>query len=255
MAPPFAHSTIPMELHQQILFCLSGLSSFARAQVQSANEIQKLLEDNKINSTALSQLKPASSVNSPTVRGSVEILWTCLVTLVACVYTVLHLNIPSKTGRWASFLDKLRWVCIAIMLPEIVVHLGSQQLLQATGLRKELQEWLVTNNEDTTLQIDLEFSFFVAMGGCQISAEDEGIKPGPAFESNKSLPHPFILRLSPLGFLRLVKLGEIDLKKVLKATYIDDRSKANCRNSCNGTGHGPRPLRPRINRISRDAVT
>lgn len=65
------------------------------------------------------------------------------------------------------------------------------------------------------------------MGGFQISAEDEGIEPGPAFASHKYIPNPFIMRVSADGFLILVKRGEINLPNVLKATYIDDRSKAN----------------------------
>lgn len=166
MVPPFAHSTVHMELHQQILFCLFWLSPLARAEVQSANEIQKLLDDNKNNSTALSQLKAAPWVNSPTVRGSVEILWTCLVTLVACVYTVLHLNIPSKTGRWPRLFDKLRWVVIAIFLPEIVVGLAAEQLVEARKLKKKLQEQLRANFDNTTVSFRPSQSLLVALRRC-----------------------------------------------------------------------------------------
>ncbi|KAF6820078.1 hypothetical protein CPLU01_12852 [Colletotrichum plurivorum] len=109
-------------------------------------------------------------------------------------------------------------------MPEIVVYLAAQQLRQAMGLKKELQELLVAN-DDGAVKIDLDFCFFVVMGGFQVSVADEGIEPGPAFESHGYVPKPFVLRVSASGFLRLVMLGEIDLSNTLKATYIDDRSK------------------------------
>ncbi|KAF6811557.1 hypothetical protein CSOJ01_05690 [Colletotrichum sojae] len=216
-----------MDLHQQIFFCLFWLSSFARAEVRSANEIQRLLEENKNNSTALSQLKSALWVNSPTVRGSVEILWTCLVTLVACVYTVLHLNVPSKIGKWSNLLDKLRWVVMAVLMPEIVFVVAAKQLREALALRRALREQLAESTAKSSENIDLEFCFFVAMGGFQVSLEDEGIEPGPAFDSHVRTPSPFTLPLSCEGFLRLAKLGEIDISEAMRTTYVKDRSKAN----------------------------
>lgn len=151
--PYLTHATPAMKFHRQILLCVLWLCSHARAQVQTANAIQKLLEENEGNSTALSQLKSAPWVNSPTVRGSIEILWTCLVTLVACVYTVLHLNIPPKTGQWANLLNKIRWVCIAIILPETVVFLAARQLSEAIGLKKALQEQLMANGDERTVSL------------------------------------------------------------------------------------------------------
>jgi hypothetical protein len=36
-------------------------------------------------------------VGSPNVRGSMDILRSCILTLVACIYTALHLDVPRKT--------------------------------------------------------------------------------------------------------------------------------------------------------------
>lgn len=37
-----------------------------------------------------------SFVSAPNVRGTLDILWSCLATIIACTYTVLHLNIPEQ---------------------------------------------------------------------------------------------------------------------------------------------------------------
>lgn len=47
-------------------------------------------------------------VQGPNVRGSLQIVWSCLATLIACTYTVLHLNVPvqrdGKDGAYARYL-------------------------------------------------------------------------------------------------------------------------------------------------------
>lgn len=35
-------------------------------------------------------------VQGPNTRGSLQIVWSCLATLIACTYTVLHLNVPEQ---------------------------------------------------------------------------------------------------------------------------------------------------------------
>ena len=39
---------------------------------------------------------PDSYVQAPNSRGSLDIVWSCLATLLACTYTVLHLNVPEQ---------------------------------------------------------------------------------------------------------------------------------------------------------------
>ncbi|KAJ3468187.1 hypothetical protein MRS44_002252 [Fusarium solani] len=42
-------------------------------------------------------------VNSPNIRGTLDILQSCVLTLVACIYTALHLDVPTKT-KWHRIL-------------------------------------------------------------------------------------------------------------------------------------------------------
>ena len=53
---------------------------------------------------------PNSTVNfvtSPDTRGSVDIAWSCWGTLVACTFTVLHMNVPDRSTPQAK---SMRWV-------------------------------------------------------------------------------------------------------------------------------------------------
>src|ERR1700736_4279874 len=49
---------------------------------------------NANNLTALSTLTAPSWVYAPDYSGTSNILYSCLPTLVACIYTAIHLNVP-----------------------------------------------------------------------------------------------------------------------------------------------------------------
>lgn len=50
-------------------------------------------------------------VQGPNTRGSLQIVWSCLATLIACTYTVLHLNVPEqrdgRDGGVAKYLNEV----------------------------------------------------------------------------------------------------------------------------------------------------
>ena len=58
-----------------------------------------------------------------------------MITLVLCVYTAIHLNIPSKDDSQATvFLRKAKWVLIAIFAPELVVYVAWSQRQKVKGI-------------------------------------------------------------------------------------------------------------------------
>ena len=69
-----------------------------------------------------------------------DILQSCILTLVACIYTALHLDVPKRTSSWRLFLTKLKWVAITLFVPELPVFMAADQLHQAWKLRQELRE-------------------------------------------------------------------------------------------------------------------
>jgi hypothetical protein len=54
-------------------------------------------------------------------RGNYEILLSCLITLVLCSWTALHLNVPEYgTSRLKKFGQKLMWLGVSVLAPEFV---------------------------------------------------------------------------------------------------------------------------------------
>ena len=94
---------------------------------------------------------PSHTVNfvtAPNTRGTLQILWSCLGTLVLCTWTVQHLNIPqqsvpqttvqSLTRRVWRFTRKLKWMLLTLIAPEYVLGKAFSDLLSA---RRHLPEY------------------------------------------------------------------------------------------------------------------
>jgi hypothetical protein len=57
----------------------------------------------------------------PRERGTFNILSTCLTTMILCVWTSVHLNVPNQNGGTRQkFLRKPGWLLLALLAPEIV---------------------------------------------------------------------------------------------------------------------------------------
>lgn len=90
-----------------------------------------------VNFTALRTVIAPPWVSSQNYRSTSDILWSCILTLTACVYTVLHLNVSSTKPKLLDNL-KLKWVTTTLFAPELVLFLACFQYLEATWLMKEL---------------------------------------------------------------------------------------------------------------------
>lgn len=82
-------------------------------------------------------------VANPKVRGTGDIIFTCLATISLCVYTALHLNVP-KRGSTAvdNVLRKAKWVVVGIFAPEVVVYSAFVQLRTAMVFRASMRKIL-----------------------------------------------------------------------------------------------------------------
>src|SRR6266704_2661514 len=79
---------------------------------------------------------PASATNSvihgwvsgPDGRGTLDILWTCLVTLFLGSWSALFLNLPGdKSGKVSFFMNKSRWMIVVLLFPEMITGLSAEQ--------------------------------------------------------------------------------------------------------------------------------
>jgi hypothetical protein len=111
-------------------------------------------------------------VYSPAVRGTLDILWSSLFTLLICTWTVQHLNIPLQRDtppksrlerlqhRIEPILAKLRWMTITLLLPEFIVARAATEWYSAKQVCKRMQDMCSEGQEWTTTH-----AFFANMGG------------------------------------------------------------------------------------------
>lgn len=81
-----------------------------------------------------------SWTSEPRTRGTFSILSSCVVTILLCVSTALHLNIPDyrdEGRRWISrrsLWSKVTWLIFALVAPELVAYTAFYQRSEAVKL-------------------------------------------------------------------------------------------------------------------------
>ena len=105
-------------------------------------------------------------VPDPDNRGTWSLLYSCVFTLVLCVWTAIHLNVPSyHESQMSQWLRKLKWVLLAIIAPELGLYTACEQYSQAKELvdqlarlsvRNEMRSSRTTDKSETQLTQDLQ---------------------------------------------------------------------------------------------------
>jgi hypothetical protein len=113
-------------------------------------------------------------VKSSKTRGTLDILFSTLPTLLLCTWTVQHLNIPQKrrpesqSSAKGGFLEivhdvlpKLMWMLITIIAPEIIVAFAFQDYMVARRFLKILN----SDSDKQNITWTKTHIFFANMGG------------------------------------------------------------------------------------------
>ncbi|OCL02642.1 hypothetical protein AOQ84DRAFT_422230 [Glonium stellatum] len=138
-------------------------------------------------------------VSSPDGRGTIDIIWSCILTTFLCVWTVLLLNVPPKdTSLWKFIRKKLKWMAIALFGPEWLTAFAGAQWSIA---RSAVKQFKAAGIEWTMRQ-----AFFADMGGIRVRLNDD--------EFPVTSKHMFVL----------ISLGLIKPSSITPEA-IDDRSK------------------------------
>ncbi|KAK3398425.1 hypothetical protein B0T20DRAFT_208195 [Sordaria brevicollis] len=218
---------------------------------QNSDDVRTFIENNRHNKAALNEDIAPSWVSSPKVRGTGDIIISCLVTLIACAYTAIHPTVPPEGSGERSFMGiKAALVFVAVLGPEAVFALAFQEYLDARRLYKSLKEIIhdpkkqgnpcghcnrcdkcdACEKREALETLDMKFCYFIVMGGLQVSISD--IKPSDYVRYNfHGDKIPETLPLSADGVIELAKLGYLD-KLLVKPTVIEDKSKGAWAQKC-----------------------
>ncbi|KAJ9615135.1 hypothetical protein H2200_001209 [Cladophialophora chaetospira] len=171
------------------------------------------------NNTALNDEIVQQWIAGANTRGTADILYTCIVTIILCVWTCVHMNIPAP-GEHPSrrVWRKIKWTIYGLLGPEIVLFTAWSQYNEAKDLIKYLNEQRAQHESEKSeapekpihQPFNLRYGFFAVMGGLRV--------PTPALEEKESL-----ISLTPGAIKALAYTGRflpVDDKDV------QDRSKA-----------------------------
>ena len=87
-------------------------------------------------------------VGDPNGRGTISLLVSCLLTLLLCVWSALHLNVPHQhSGNLDTCFRNFRWVLAGIYAPELVVFTAWRQWASAKLLGDLVQKRYGVNKE------------------------------------------------------------------------------------------------------------
>lgn len=86
-------------------------------------------------------------VDSPDGRGTLSILFTCLLTLSLCVWSAIHLDLPKPGESSTQYTVRyFKWSIVGLFAPEILIWVAWRQYLSARVLTQSVHEvspWLL----------------------------------------------------------------------------------------------------------------
>ena len=140
-------------------------------------------------------------VSSPDGRGTLDIVWACLLTTFLCTWSSLHLNIPGTSDSgFKCLVRRMRWMIQAFLAPEFVVFLATIQKIEA---RRSCKEWKEAGHPSWTMH----HGFFANMGGFILQPRDS--KPFPV--NSKQL-----LYLVRHGYARVPRITQFEISQKSK---------------------------------------
>jgi hypothetical protein len=129
-------------------------------------------------------------VSSPNTRGTLDILWSSLSTLLLCVWTIQHLNVPpqieshnphrrTRVQTWRRELlwiygSKLKWMVTTLLAPEYLIGKSVVDFLSAWWLLGRMGEWAERDGVEWTLShvfLANIGGFVVRFGHCEGKVE------------------------------------------------------------------------------------
>lgn len=90
---------------------------------------------------ASEEIETEAWYSAPNFRGTYDLIISCVLTLTVCVWSALHLNVPTENSTLTQRnLRRTRWILLGIFAPELVVSTAFAQYLTAKWLRREIMQ-------------------------------------------------------------------------------------------------------------------
>ncbi|TRX89054.1 hypothetical protein FHL15_010073 [Xylaria flabelliformis] len=177
-------------------------------------------------------------VSDPDGRGTLSLLFSCLLTLGLCVWSAVHLNLPEYNESEVHYLYRyLKWSMLGVFGPELVIWAAWRQFISARALTKMIVKVTFEYVLRTSLDTDYSFkggyldddekrakkwtmvhSFYAGMGGFAFDLAADDKSNGPRF-----IPYLRRLHVTPRGIQVLATCG---LLPKVPESEITDKSKA-----------------------------
>lgn len=106
-------------------------------------------------------------VSKPNSRGTIDIIWSSLLTIFLCTWTAVCLNIPNpKDSQFQIFRRRAKWMFWAIVSPELVLAVAIGQYASA---RRSVKRFRKLGMED---KWTIQHGFYADMGGMLLHPRD-----------------------------------------------------------------------------------
>jgi hypothetical protein len=76
--------------------------------------------------------------SAPQVRGTFDLLLSCMTTLSLCAWTAYHPNVYAHRAGWKIFSHRITWMLVAVLFPEIVLWCAWEQWWAAKSLERKI---------------------------------------------------------------------------------------------------------------------
>ncbi|OTA61921.1 hypothetical protein K449DRAFT_444874 [Hypoxylon sp. EC38] len=185
--------------------------------------ITNLTADSITNGTQL-----VGYVQDPNGRGTATLALSSLLTLVLCVWSALHLNVPRRNQtRIQEFWLNVRWIVTGIYAPELVVFTAWRQWCSARLLQQLVEQSLRDSKSSSRpakypTKWTMAHSFFACTGG--FAFELASLGRVILNEADPVTDRPQRLTLTARGMAVLAKCGQL---ASIRKEDIEDKSKAN----------------------------
>lgn len=97
-------------------------------------------------------------------RGTVDIIWSCVLVLITAVWTVIHVNIPAPgDGLWTTMSRRLRWGFACVFAPDMLTLVAASQWDAAAKSVQSMNE--LEQMQDHPNKWQMEHAFYANSGG------------------------------------------------------------------------------------------